>query len=150
MRRSTSIRLTSSEMSGQIVFLSLFLGLVSSKQSIDLHVDDAIKSVRIAVDGREVTTLTQPPWHTVFDFGNEIIPRELVAIGYDAAGHEVAPSSQTLNLPRPTAGFGIVLERDNTAASLRWRHLTNAMPIQATITVDGKRLHMNDNFRAVL
>jgi len=63
MWRSTSIRLISSEMSGQIVFLSLFLGLVSGKGLIDLHVDDAIKSVRVVVDGREVTTLTQPPWH---------------------------------------------------------------------------------------
>src|SRR5213593_1848721 len=128
-------------MSGQIVFLSLFLGLVSSKQPIDLHVDDAIKSVRIAVDGREVATLTQPPWHTVLDFGNEIVPRELMAIGYDAGGNEVARTSQTLNLPRPTAEFEIVLGRNNTAASLRWRHLTNARPKHATLTVDGTRLH---------
>jgi hypothetical protein len=56
-------------MSGQIVFLSLFLGLVSGPQPIDLHVDDAIKSVRILVDGREVKTLSQSPWHAVLDFG---------------------------------------------------------------------------------
>jgi len=75
-------------MSGQIVFLSLFLGLVSGPQPIDLHVDGAIKSVRILVDGREVKTLAQPPWHAVLDFGKDIVPRELVAVGYDSNGNE--------------------------------------------------------------
>jgi len=137
-------------MSGQIVFLSLFLGLVSGQGPIDLHVDDAIKSVRIVVDGREVTTLTQPPWHAVLDFGKEIVPRELVAIGYDAGGNEVARTAQILNLPRPTAEFEIVLERSHTAASLRWRHLTNARPKSAILTLDGMLLHVDEDFRAHL
>jgi len=137
-------------MSGQIVFLSLFLGLVSGKGLIDLHVDDAIKSVRVVVDGREVTTLTQPPWHAELDFGKEIVPRELMAIGYDAGGNEVARTSQVLNLPRPTAEFEIVLERNHTAASLRWRHLTNARPKSAILTLDGTLLHVDEGFRAHL
>src|SRR4029077_15375468 len=137
-------------MAGQIVFLSLFLGLVSGPQPIDLHVDDAIKSVRILVDGREVKTLSQPPWHAVLDFGKDIVPRELVAVGYDSNGNEVGRAVQILNVPRPTADFEIVLERGNAAAALRWRHLANARPRKATMTVDGTPLHVDENFRAVL
>ena len=137
-------------MSGQIVFLSLFLGLVSGPQPIDLHVDGAIKSVRILVDGREVKTLAQPPWHAVLDFGKEIVPRELAAVGYDSNGNEAARAVQILNIPRPTAEFEIVLERGNAAATLRWRHLTNARPTRATMTVDGAPLPVDGSFRAAL
>ena len=137
-------------MSGQIVFLSLFLGLVSGPQPIDLHVDGAIKSVRILVDGREVRTLSQPPWHAVLDFGKDIVPRELVAVGYDSNGNEAGRAVQILNIPRPTAEFEIVLERGNAAATLRWRHLTNARPTRATMTVDGTPVPVDGSFRAVL
>src|SRR6202140_5922958 len=137
-------------MPGQIVFLSLFLGLVSGTQPIDLHVGDAITSVRILVDGREVKTLLQPPWHTVLYFGSEIVPRELVAVGYDSNGNEVGRAVQILNVPRPTAEFEIVLERGNAAASLRWRHLMNVRPRRATMTVDGTPLQVDESFRAVL
>jgi hypothetical protein len=137
-------------MSGQIAFLTLFLGLVSGPQPIDLHVDEAIKSVRILVDGREVKTLSQPPWHAVLDFGKDIVPRELVAVGYDSDGSEVGRAVQILNVPRPTADFEIVLEHGKAAAALRWRHLTNARPKKATMTVDGTPLHVDESLRAVL
>jgi hypothetical protein len=137
-------------MPGQIVFLSLFLGLVSGPQPIDLHVDDAIQSVRILVDGREVKTLSQAPWHAVLDFGRDIVPRELVAVGYDSNGNEVGRAVQILNVPRPTAEFEILLERGNAAAVLRWRHLTNARPKRATMTLDGTPLQVDKSFRAVL
>ncbi len=137
-------------MSGQIVFLSLFLGLVSGPQPIDLHVDDTIKSVRLLVDGREVKTLSQPPWHAVLDFGKDIAPRELMAVGYNSNGNEVGRAVQILNVPRPTADFEIVLEHGNAAAALRWRHLTNARPTRATMTVDGTPLRVDGSFRAVL
>jgi hypothetical protein len=106
--------------------------------------------VRILVDGREVSRLTQPPWHTVLDFGKEIVPRELMAIGYDAGGNEVARTSQVLNLPRPAAEFEIVLERNNASAVLRWRHLSNARPKSAILTLDGTHLRLDENFRAHL
>src|SRR6202521_706833 len=137
-------------MSGQIVFLTLFLGLVTGPQPIDLHVADPIKSVRILVDGREVTALSQPPWHTILDFGKDIVPRELAAVGYDSEGNEVGRAVQILNVPRPTAEFEIILERGNAAATLRWRHLTNARPTRATMTVDGTPLPVDGSFRGVL
>jgi hypothetical protein len=137
-------------MSGQIVFLSLFLGLVSGPQPIDLHVVDPIQSVRILVDGREVKTLSQPPWHAVLDFGKDIVPRELVAVGYDSNGNEVGRAVQILNVPRPTADFEIVLEPRNAAAALRFRHLANARPKKAAMTVDGTPLRVDKNLRAVL
>src|SRR6202140_4235137 len=137
-------------MPGQIVFLSLFLGLVSGPQPIDLHVGDAISSGRILVDGREVKALSQPPWHTVLDFGRDIVPRELVAVGYDSSGNELGRAVQILNVPRPTAEFEILLERGNAAAALRWRHLTNARPKRAAMTLDGTPLRVDESFRAVL
>src|SRR6202140_3263032 len=137
-------------MPGQIVFLTLFLGLVTGPQPIDLHVADPIKSVRLLVDGREVKALSQPPWHTILDFGKDIVPRELVAVGYDSNGNEVGRAVQILNVPRPTAEFEIILERGNAAATLRWRHLMNARPKRAAMTLDGTPLRVDESFRAVL
>ena len=70
-------------MSSRVVFLSLFLGLASGMQSIDVQTDAAVKLVRIVLAGREIAALTQPPWHTVANFGTELDPRPIEAIGYE-------------------------------------------------------------------
>ncbi len=137
-------------MSQQLVFLTLFLGLISGPGRVDLQVGPAIKSIRMLLDGRQVAVLQQPPWGATVDFGSSIVPGELVAAGYDAQGNEVARVKQTVNLPRPAAEFVIALKNDEKGtpvwAELRWEHLLAAKPVSSSLTVDGKSVpldHMN-------
>ncbi len=149
----------------RIVFLSLFLGLISGLQAVSLEVDPAVKSVRISLSGRLVATLTQPPWDAVIDFGPRIEPTELTAVGYDSHGDEIARATQIVNLPRPVAEIEIVVhnkqdgeqdgEKGNAqvrpaAAELRWQHRTFAHPQKAIIKVDSISQRVGKDFSASL
>jgi hypothetical protein len=128
-------------MDAQIVFLTLFLGIVSGQQPVALQVSAPVKSVRVLLGGQEVAVLTEPPWRAIVDFGPELAPRELTAVAFDAKGGEVARAAQILNLPRPTAEFEILLAADDV--SLHWRHLMQLRPSVATITLDGRALALD-------
>src|ERR1700704_1027987 len=109
-----------------VVFLTLFLGLASGVQPLDLRVDSDVKSVRITLDGREVAILHEAPWHTTVDFGDDLVPRELLATGYDANGNEIDRTSQTINLPRPRAEVEIAVKHEEgqpASVELIGRHL---------------------------
>jgi hypothetical protein len=138
-------------MSAQIVFLTLFLGLTSGSQEVDLDVDGAVKSVRIVSGERQLALLTAPPWSAKIDLG-PLAPQELTAIGLDANGNEIARTSQIINLPRSPAEFEIALTSGGTQrfAALRWRHLTGSKPANAKISVDGSQLRADRDFRAKL
>ena len=60
-----------------IVFISMFLGLASGLQPIELQTDATVKSIRITLAGREAAHLAQPPWRTEIDLGLELVPREV-------------------------------------------------------------------------
>src|SRR5437763_4643749 len=135
-------------MSAQIVFLSLFLGIVAGRNPITLQVSGAVKSVRIYVGDREAAVLTQPPWRATIDLGTELTPRELTAVGFDAKGDEIARATQVLNLPHPVAEFDIVVEKGRV--SLPWRHLMGLKPTRATVTIDGQAIALDDTLRGKL
>ncbi|HSY52015.1 MAG TPA: hypothetical protein VLC46_24645 [Thermoanaerobaculia bacterium] len=141
-------------MSPQLVFLSLFLGLISGPQSVELQVGPAIKSVRILLDGRQVAEMKQAPWQATVDFGPSIVPGDLVAIGYDGRGQEMARAEQAVNLPRPLAEFVIALKSDGkgmqVSAELRWEHLLGAKPVRSSLTVDGKSIPLDQTFHGRL
>jgi hypothetical protein len=88
------------------------------------------------------------------DFGPSIAPGDLVAIGYDARGDEVARTSQTVNLPRPFADFVIAIKNDSkgapVSAQLRWEHLQGAKPVKSSLKVDGKTVPLDAGLRAKL
>ena len=125
-------------MTAQIVFVSLFLGIVAGKHSIDLQVTGPVQTVRLFIADREVGKIAGPPWHLVVDFGNALEPRELAAVGFDAEGREIARASQMLNLPRPLAEIEIAV--DGAGATIEGRHLMNIKPVRASMTLDGKVL----------
>jgi len=141
-------------MSPQLVFLTLFLGLISGRNDVDLQAGPEIKSIRLLLDGRQVAEMKQPPWRTNVDLGRLILPGELVAAGYDAQGNEVARVAQTLNLPRPPAEFVIALQNDDqgtpVSATLRWEHLIGAKPVRSSLTVDGKPVRLDRSTSARL
>ncbi|HYM60571.1 MAG TPA: hypothetical protein VEZ11_06740 [Thermoanaerobaculia bacterium] len=137
----------------QIVFLTVFLGLVSGIQTVDLQVDPAVKSVQLQLGGRRVATLSGTPWSAQLDLGPELVPMELVAVGYDAQGFEIARASQVLNLPRPAAELAIVIktEKDRqVVAELLGRHRMHIPARRATLLVDAAAVHVGDDFRAKL
>ncbi len=141
-------------MSPQLVFLSLFLGLISGPNDVSLQAGPEIKSIRILLDGRQIAAMKQPPWHATVDFGPSIVPGELAAVGYDAHGYEAARVTQTVNLPRPEAEFVIVLQNDASgtprSAALRWEHLLGAKPVRTSLTIDGKPIPLDSTSSARL
>jgi hypothetical protein len=141
-------------MATQLVFLTLFLGLISGPQHVDLQPGAAVASIHILLDGKEVGTVQRAPWGVTVDFGASIAPAELVAIGYDARGDEVARTSQTVNLPRPIADFVISVKNDTKgapdSAELRWEHLQGAKPVKSSLKVDDKTVPLDAGLRANL
>lgn len=141
-------------MADQLIFLTLFLGLISGPQRVDLQPGPAVKSIRILLDGKQVAALTRAPWNATVDFGPSITPGDLVAIGYDARGDEVARASQTVNLPRPFADFVIAVKNDAkgapVSAELRWEHLQGAKPVKSSLKVDNKIVPLDAGLRAKL
>ncbi|HEY6843833.1 MAG TPA: hypothetical protein VI391_06670 [Thermoanaerobaculia bacterium] len=135
-------------MPAHLVFISLFLGLVSGKQMVELHADPAVTSIRILLANQEIARLTQPPWRQEIDLGPELTPRELTAIAYDDKGEEIGRASQILNLPRPPAEIEFVRQGD--AIQMRWSSLQYKPPRKATVTLDGKRIPVDRDFRVQL
>lgn len=137
----------------QIVFLTLFLGLTTGWQSVYIQADDGIKAVRIELGGKSLGTIEHPPWAARIDFGSEIVPQELVAIGLDADGTEVGRASQVVNVPHPVAELEIVLSRVGLSeldAQLVGNHRTHAAPRSAKVWLDGRRVRVSRDFRAEL
>ena len=130
----------------QLVFISLFLGLVAGPQPVELRATADIKSVAIRLGQRQIATLTQPPWKLTIDFGQSIDPRRLTAIGFDSRGNEVARTSQLIDWPRPPAEVEIVLEHKNdvpVAVTLVAKHRMLVALRKAVVTFDGKKLAVN-------
>src|SRR5260370_11453968 len=61
-------------MSAQIVFISLYLGLIAGRQPVELQAGPSVKSVRVLVDGREAAVLQSPPWRAIVDLGPAFQP----------------------------------------------------------------------------
>lgn len=141
-------------MSSQLVFLSLFLGLVSGRGNVELQAGPAIKSIQVLLDTRQVAVMMHPPWRAAVDFGPSIAPGELVAIGFDEHGKELARATQTVNLPTPTAEFVIALQNDEkgvpVSAELRWEHLLAAKPVKSSVMVDDKAVPVDRTMHARL
>jgi hypothetical protein len=141
-------------MPAQIVFLTLYLGLIGGRQPVQVQVGPAVKSVRFLLDGREVGLMTSAPWTVIVDLGRPFEPHELVAVAYDRDGDEAGRVSQLINLPRPAAELTMDLQSDKngtpTGVVLRWEQAYGAKPVLTTITVDGKPVHVDTGFRAQL
>jgi hypothetical protein len=139
---------------GQIVFLTLYLGLIAGSQPVRVQVSPEVKSVRILIDGREAAAIKAAPWSAMVDLGSTFEPRELVAIAYGPDGDETGRTSQIINLPRPPAELTIGLETDDqrvpVAATLRWEHVLAAKPSGATITIDGQKTQIDQKSHARL
>jgi hypothetical protein len=116
---------------------------------VELQVAPGVHMVRMLLDKRPVAVLDQPPWRATIDFGSSIVPSELVAIGFDARGNEIARATQLINVPRPVAEFNITLQNDGDGvpkiAEFKWEHLVAAKVASASLTIDGKSVPLDKN-----
>jgi hypothetical protein len=138
----------------QLVFLTLYLGVVSGIQPMALKADAEVKSIRIVVDGKTIATMTAPPWRADIDFGPALLPHEVVAVGLDASGHEIARAAQFANVPRPFAETEIVVDRNAEGRPLRARlvvrHIARYPPIAVTLKLDDAPLSVGKALDAVI
>ena len=135
-------------MPAHLIFITLFLGIVSGRQGITLQAGPEVKSIRITLSGKQLVLLTQAPWRAEIDFGQEMVPRELAAIGFDANGNEIARATQVLNLPKPTADVQILREGDGL--KLSYSNLQYSPPRKTTVMLDTTKLKVGKDFTVSL
>ncbi|HWM90942.1 MAG TPA: hypothetical protein VN493_09260 [Thermoanaerobaculia bacterium] len=138
----------------QIAFVTLFLGLTLGAYPVELAVEGPVASVELMLDGAVAGRIEGPPWTGRIDFGTALAPHELVARALDANGQEVARARQWVNLPRPAAEVGIVLEGGGSGtpavARLTWQSRTGAQPTSVQLTLDDQPLALGPDGRAAL
>jgi hypothetical protein len=137
----------------QIAFLTLFLGLTLGSYPVELAVEGPVASVELLLDGAAAGRIAGPPWKGEVDFGSGLLPHELVARGLDESGQEVARTRQWVNLPRPAAEVGIVLEGPASKPSsvrVSWQSRTGEQPVAARATLDDQPLSLDEAGRAAL
>ena len=89
-----------------IEIVTLFLGLVTGPQPVELTVGPAATEVEIRLDGRLLERLTTPPWELVIDLGEALAPHELVAVARDETGRELARARRWINIDMPRVAIG--------------------------------------------
>ena len=138
----------------QIAFLTLFLGLTSGAQPVQLAAGPDVAAIELALDGAVAAHLAAAPWQGSVDFGPDLLPHHLVARGLDAQGNEIAECEQWINLPRPAAEVEIVVERATVGQArtvrLAWQSTANERPTAIALTLDGKLLALDGRNRALL
>ena len=134
-----------------VKFISLFLGLVAGLQPVELVVEGEVATVELRLDGSPIATLSEEPWLAACDFGEDLAPHVLVAIGKDAQGREVARTEQWVNLPRERVVMRFELEGEPPqTARLLWRSVEGLRPDLVRVAFDGKVLETDDEQRVRL
>lgn len=124
----------------EVVFVTRLLGLVAGERDIAMKATPDVRRIELRRDDTTIATLTAPPWRTKVALGEDLGPYELTAIGFDANGNEAGRDAQFVNLARPIAEAGILLDRegDTLFARLQWTHLLGKRATKAQLTLDGK------------
>ena len=131
-----------------IEFVSLYLGLLTGLQPVEVVVSPEVATVEILLDGTSMANLSSEPWYRKIDFGPRLQPRRLEAVAYDHELRELGRVEQIVNLPRPAAEASVVLDRNETgrvvAARLSWQSLARKVPLEVTATLDGILIPVED------
>jgi hypothetical protein len=133
-----------------VAFASLFLSLIVGVQPVAFHVDESVSSVEVFVDGRSAGAVLEPPWTQPVDFGEALLPHEVVAVARDSGGKEVGRARQWVNLPRSPAETSLALEREGDRVFLRleWESVVAAEPDAVRVTLDGVGVPVSISGRA--
>ncbi len=131
-----------------IAFVTLFLGLVAGRQTVELTAGPEVAAIELRLDGKAAGSRTAPPWRFDADLGTKLEPRRLEALAFDAERRLVGSAVQWLNLPRPPAEAEIVLAGGEggrgLVATLTWESVTSAEPVAVRAFFDGQPLAVSD------
>ncbi len=131
-----------------LVFVTLFLGLVTGQRAVELSTGDRVTTVEARLDGKVVARVTQAPWKFNVDFGDTPKPHFLSAVAFDAEGAEVAKVFQRINLPRALAEATLILVPGTGGKDrfvrLSWQCAVAAEPSKVVVTFDGKPIPYSD------
>lgn len=129
-----------------VEFITLFIGLVTGLQTLEVSVTEDVAKVDLRLDGETVATLEKEPWRAEMDLGPALVPRVLEAVAYDTDDLEVYRAEQTLNVARSRAMLRIILGRPRDGGTrdgrLVWLSADNAKPERVTVTLDGELLEV--------
>lgn len=84
-----------------IEIVTLFVGLVTGVQPVEVAVGPEVASVGIRLDGKTVRGLEGPPWEAEIDLGEALAPHELVAVARDGEGRELGRDRRWINIDLP-------------------------------------------------
>ena len=135
-----------------LAFKTILLGLVFGLAPIRLTVSPPVVSVRVLVDGAQVSTLHGEPWEFVWNFGQAPLPHELEVVGLNAGGREVARDRQWVNVPRPGAEASVVVTRGDrgAVARLSWDTVEGLKPRRFVVHLDGRDVPVSNPDRIIL
>jgi hypothetical protein len=118
---------------------------------VEVAVSGPVARVEIRLDGRTVGAMDQAPWRVDVDFGEELLPHELVAVAYDQSDRELHRTRQLVNAPRDRFEIRIALERDASdmpaAAHVVWQSASNESPRRVHVSFDGRALKQVEDGR---
>lgn len=136
-----------------IAFVSIFLGLVSGPQVIEVSVGDEVSQVEILLNGDIIKKLERPPWRALADFGEGLSPHRLEAVAFDEDGAEITRIVQWVNMARSVVQASVVIEREadgNAFAQLTWANPLRIELESLAAWMDGKALPISNPSRIPL
>ena len=129
-----------------IAFVSLFLGLITDTQTVELGVSGSVAAVEIRLDGETVGVLDQAPWKLEVDFGEALRGHRLTAIARDERGVPVDQATQLINVPRPAVETELLLDGWSEGIPQRgrliWHSVEKIQPNTVHLSLDGRPLSL--------
>jgi len=125
-----------------VTFLTLFIGVVSGLQTVQVAVTPLVARVELRLNGEQVATMRAPVWKTTLSLDDKLTPSVLEAVAYNRGGAEIGRDRQLINLPQRQAGARIVPEIDPSgrveAARVIWEAPAFPGPRRVAASLDGK------------
>ncbi len=132
-----------------IEFVSLFFGLLHGVHAVELSAAGPVAEIELRLDGSTIGVLGEPPWLFDCDFGEDLVPHELVAIARDAEQREIDRNRQWVNLRlEGDAEAAIVFSGGEggqpRAVGLVWESIGQRRPRAIELELDGQPLAVGD------
>ncbi len=137
-----------------IEILTIFVGLYTGPQALELSVGPEVHAVELRLDGNKVGRIEAAPWKAPVDLGEALAPHHLKALALDSRGRELDRSERWINLSRGTYGARLELLGDEPgqpeAVGVVWESLGRRRPRQLLVRFDGVEIPAPDPRRVEL
>lgn len=137
-----------------IEFTTLFLALVLGQQSVEVAVGPSVRVVELRLDGRLVASLEGPPWRAEVDFGEDLLPHDLVATALSESGQPLGEARQWVNFGRGLVEARIAFEGGQSWpprwARVYWQSFDGSAPVKTEVRFDGQPVEVSEVGRILL